>query len=106
MLKSTELRSVITDASLADFLTGSCAYFSNTPNFGGWVNEIWGNYLGMPHFGFIKGWANICSNVYLLLGSTTIICLSKSLASWSLKDYGKSNCPFEILWYVFSTADV
>lgn len=106
MLKSTELLSVTTDASLADFLTGYCAYLSNTPNLGAWVMLTRGSYFGIPHFEFMNGWAKICSNVYLLLGSTTRIFLIKSFAYWSLKDSGKSNWPFDILWYVFYTAAV
>lgn len=97
-LTSTELLRVITDASLADFFTGYWAYFSKIPNLGAWFREAVGNYFGIPHFGFIKGCARISSKVYLLLGSTIKILLSKSLASWSLKESGKSNWPLEILW--------
>lgn len=60
ILKSTELLKVTTEASLADFFTGSCTYFSKTPNFGTWVKHKTGSYLGIPHLGFINGCDKIC----------------------------------------------
>ena len=106
MLRSILLLNVIMDALLADYFTWSWAYFSKMPNFGTWEMQIGGSSLGIPHFGFMKGWSNISLKVSLLLMSTTKIFRIKSLAKSSLKDYGNSNCPFAILWYVFSTTVV
>lgn len=105
-LTYTELLIVTIEASFADFFAGYWAYFSNIPNLGAWVKLTVGNYFGIPTFGFINGWDRIYSKVNLLLGSTTSIFFNKSFAYKSLNDSGNVKSPFDIFWYVFSTAAV
>jgi hypothetical protein len=54
----------------------------------------------IPPEGFIKGWANTCSKVALLDGSTTSMRFSKSAASLFI-DEGIVKSPSLILLYVF-----